>query len=149
MYADYTFYKTEYFGTAIEEADFPHLSSRASDFIDYYTRGKAARVQAEELVTKRALAKACCAIAEAMQTEELGKALAAKATYEALTSDTGALKSETVGSYSVSYATAADYTSGNVADAQKAARAVYASIATEYLVNTGLLYRGEGRRCCF
>ena len=48
MYADYTFYTDEFFGTAIEEADFPRLSSRASDFIDYYTRGKAAGVTDEE-----------------------------------------------------------------------------------------------------
>ena len=64
-YADYTFYSTEWLGTAIAEADFPRLALRASDFIDYYTRGKAA---ASDATT--ALAKACCAIAEQMQEDE-------------------------------------------------------------------------------
>ena len=146
MYANYLFYTDEFFGTTIEAADFPRLSSRASDFIDYYTRGKAATVPAEDTAVTRALAKACCAIAEAMQADALKDALSTKAMTDARASDTGALKSETVGSYRVSYATAADYVSGNAAEAQKAARAAYATIATEYLVNTGLLYRGGG--CC-
>ena len=149
MYADYSFYTDVYYGTRIEAADFPHLASRASDFLDYYTRGKAAQVPETDLTTKTALAKACCAIAEAVQAAEQEKALASKAVVDALVSDTGALKSETVGSYSVSYATASDYMKGNAAEALKNARAEYASIAMEYLVNTGLLYRGEGRRCCF
>ena len=50
MYADYTFYTETFYGTAIAEADFPRLSSRASDFIDYYTRGKAAKVTDETIL---------------------------------------------------------------------------------------------------
>lgn len=146
MYADYTFYTDEFYGTVIEETDFPRLSSRASDFIDYYTRGKAARVPESDTFVNTALAKACCAIAEAIQAVEQEKALAAKAVTDALDSDTGALKSETVGSYSVSYATASDYMKDNAAEALKNARAQFAAIAMEYLVNTGLLYRGGG--CC-
>ena len=64
MYADYAFYTEAFYGSAIAEADFPRLSSRASDFLDYYTRGKAARVTDETVLT--ALSKACCAVAEAM-----------------------------------------------------------------------------------
>ena len=141
MYADYTFYTDEFFGTAIEEADFPRLSSRASDFIDYYTRGKAAGVTDEATLT--ALAKACCASAEAMQADEQLKALAAKATASALASSGGEIKSETVGSWSQSYATAGDYVKvGGAALAVKDTRASYAAVAMEYLANTGLLYRG-------
>lgn len=138
MYADYTFYTEAFYGTAIAEADFPRLSSRASDFIDYYTRGKAV---AYENTTP--LAKCCCAIAEAMQSDEQNKALAAKANAAALASANGEIKSETVGSWSQSYATASDYIkAGSKADAVKDARAAYAGIAQEYLANTGLLYRG-------
>lgn len=141
MYADYTFYTEDWFGTEIAEADFPRLSSRASDFIDYYTRNKAAGVTDEATLT--ALAKACCAIAEAIQADEQVKALAAKATASALASSVGEIKSETVGSWSQSYATAGDYVkAGGEALAVKDTRASYAAVAMEYLANTGLLYRG-------
>lgn len=141
MYADYTFYTDEFFGTAIEEADFPRLSSRASDFIDYYTRNKAAGVTDEATLT--ALAKACCAIAEAIQADEQVKALAAKATASALASSGGEIRSETVGSWSQTYATASDYyKAGGAAMTARDTRAAYAEIAREYLTNTGLLYRG-------
>lgn len=144
MYADYDFYVTSFYGAAISEADFPRLSSRASDFIDYYTRGKAATVTEESALN--AIRKACCAIAEQMQTDEQNKALAAKATAAALASANGEVKSETVGSWSQTYATASDYIkAGGAADAAKDARATYAAIAQEYLSNTGLLYRGG---CC-
>ena len=140
MYADYSFYTGTFYGTAIDQADFPRLASRASDFLDYYTRGKAAKVTDEATLT--ALAKACCAVAESIQEDEQAKALAAKASSAALASATGELKSETVGSYSVSYVTAADYAKAGKAQSAKDTRAAYAEIAAEYLVNTGLLYRG-------
>ena len=141
MYADYEFYTDVFFGVAISEADFPRLSSRASDFLDYYTRGKAAGVTEEPVLT--AVKKACCAVAELIQTDEQAKALAAKATETALASDMGEIKSETVGSWSQTYATASDYSrSGNAAAAVRDARMAYAEAAREYLSNTGLLYRG-------
>ena len=143
MYADYTFYTETFYGTAIAEADFPRLSSRASDFIDYYTRGKAAKVTDETILP--ILAKCCCALAEQMQTDEQNAALAAKARETALTSGTGEVKSESVGSWSVSYPTAVDYASTSAADAVNDANAAYAAIALRYLANTGLLYRGG---CC-
>lgn len=142
MYADYSFYTGEYYGTAIAQADFPRLASRASDFLDYYTRGKAAKVPETDTATNTALAKACCAVAEAMKADEDSKKLAQKATEAALSESGGEVKSETVGSHSVSYTTAADY----VKDASSArplnSRIVYADVAMVYLVNTGLLYRG-------
>ena len=139
MYADYAFYTEDYFGTAIDEADFPRLASRASDFLDYYTRGKAAQATAEAVM--EALAKACCAVADAIQADERAKAIAARAA-EAALSGSGEIKSESVGSYSVTYATTADYARSGAAAAVKDARAAYAAIAQEYLANTGLLYRG-------
>ena len=140
MYADYEFYTDVYFGTAISETDFPRLATRASDFLDYYTRGKAAKATDEDVLT--ALSKACCAVAEAMKADEDSKKLAQKAAEAALSASGGEVKSETVGSHSVSYTTAADY----VKDASSArplnSRIVYADVAMVYLVNTGLLYRG-------
>ena len=36
-YADYEFYTTSYFGSAVPETDFPRLAERASDFVDTMT----------------------------------------------------------------------------------------------------------------
>ena len=142
MYADYEFYIGTYYVNIIASEDFPRLSSHASDFLDYYTRGKAAT---SEYVTE--LGKACCAIAEAMYADEQQKALSAQSVASALSSGTGAIKSETVGGWSRTYATAADYYGGvKAAEAAQDARNAYAVIAQEYLVNTGLLYRG-GCKC--
>lgn len=140
MYADYDFYANQFYGAAIGSEDFPRLSSRASDFLDYYTRGKAAKVTDEATIT--ALSKACCAVAEAMQTDEQSKALAAKALEAALDGSGGEVKSETVGSHSVSYTTAADYVRGSSSGKPLDQRIMYADVAAVYLVNTGLLYRG-------
>ena len=133
MYADYAFYTTDFYGTAIAEADFPRLASRASDFIDYYTKGKAKTASCTE-----ALAKACCAIAEQIQIDEKNREVSARAADSALASGTGEVKSESVGSWSASYTTAADYAQGSM----RAYRASYAYIADQYLAMTGLLYRG-------
>lgn len=135
MYADYGFYASVYYGVVISEDDFPRLASKASDFIDYYTKDKAATATDETIVL--AISKACCAVAEKMLEVEQAQRLRAKYVSGELT-DTG-VKSETVGSWSRSYATAADYVASGAATDP---RAEYAKIALEYLANTGLLYRG-------
>ena len=43
-YADYEYYTAAYLGTAIQRADFPRLSLRASSFLDYYTQGQTGEV---------------------------------------------------------------------------------------------------------
>lgn len=142
MYADFSFYTDVFYGTAISEADFPRLASRSSDFLDYYTRGKAESVTDDKTLT--ALSKACCAVAELIQTAEQNRAIMAKVQTDALTSDVGEKKSESVGSWSASYATSADYAGKDAAESGRAERASYAATAAKYLSNTGLLYRGGG-----
>ena len=137
-YADFSYYTTEYLGTEISAEDFPRLALRASDFIDYLTRNKAARATEEYVTT--ALSKACCAIAEQLQMDARNRAIAAQTATEAISSGGGEVKSESVGGYSVSYTTAADY--GSASDAIKASAGACYAIAREYLANTGLLYRG-------
>lgn len=131
VYADYSFYKNSFLGSAISEADFPRLALRASQFLDYYTLGKSRNNSGLEN-----LKMACCAIAEKYQVVEKAQ----KAVEESLT-DGGNLKSESVGSYSVSYQTASEKAKGAnqaVIDAQNGVVAT----ARQYLVGTGLLYRG-------
>ena len=143
MYADYDFYTTVFYGTVISSADFPRLSSRASDFLDYFTRNKAASAMDEGVLV--AIKKACCAIAEQMQTDETNKAIVTKTQAAALSANSGEVKSESVGSWSASYTVSSDYMNQDAKEAQNAINAAYASIAARYLTNTGLLYRGG---CC-
>ena len=140
MYADFDFYKNTYFGVKIEEDDFPRLSAKASDFLNYYTKGKAAAVDDPYVVIL--LGKACCAVAEAIQADETAQAIAEKANAAVLESDSPELKSESVGSYSVTYATSLDYAGAVRGSAVRDRRGILADAAFEYLANTGLLYRG-------
>ena len=140
MYADWSFYVNVYYGERIEEAEFPRLSAKASDFLDYYTKGKAAAVKDASALTL--LGKACCAVAEAIKADETAQAIAETASASVLASDSPELKSETVGSYSVTYATSLDYAGAARGSAVRDRRGILADAAFEYLANTGLLYRG-------
>lgn len=132
VYADYSFYKNSFLGSAISETDFPRLALRASQFLDYYTLGKSRNNPGLE-----ELKMACCAVAEKYQIVEKAQKIA-----EDSLADAGDLKSESVGSYSVSYQTASEKAQGAkqaLTDAQDAVTAT----ARQYLVGTGLLYRGR------
>ena len=132
-YADYRYYITTYLGTAIQEADFPRLSLRASSFLDYYTQGRAARNAGLD-----ALKMACCAVAEQYQAIDAAQALAQKALSASVKSE-GELQSQSVGSWSKTYRSAQQALSS-----ARAAQASLGAIAQQYLGATGLLYRGRG-----
>ncbi len=131
VYADYNFYKTEYLGNSIKEEDFDRLALRASQFLDYYTMGKA-----KNAVGLENLKMACCAIADKYQVIENAQKAA-----EENFADGGSLKSESVGSYSVSYQTASEKATAAATSAESAEKSL-AATARLYLVGTGLLYRG-------
>ncbi len=139
-YADYKYYITTYLGKAIQEADFPRLSLRASSFLDYYTQGRAARNRELD-----ALKMACCAVAEQYQAIDAAQALAQKALSASLDSS-GELQSQSVGSWSKTYRSGGDSAQQALASEQ-AAQSSLAAIAQQYLGTTGLLYRG-GRCGC-
>lgn len=138
-YADYDFYRNEYFGQTIEGADFPRLALRASQYIDYITQGRAERNAGLE-----ALKMCCCALAEQYQTIETAQTLAQKSLVAGV-GDGAEVQSETVGSWSRSYRSGGD-SAQSAAQAAEAGRSVLLDTARRYLTNTGLLYRG-GRRC--
>lgn len=120
MYASYEFYTTSFFGSALTEVEFSKASTRASAFLDYYTRGKSKlNPDLEELKM------ACCAIAEQFHIVEKVSASA-----------TG-VQSESVGSWSRTYRSGTEISE----EAQKKV----ATLARQYLGSTGLLYRGG---CC-
>ena len=120
MYADYTFYAGEFYGTVVKTEDWNKYASRASDYIDYITGGKAKTYED----TDGALAKACCAVAEQMAiSESISDSMSV-----------AGLASETVGSHSVTYRSESEIHAGM--------KAAMLNAAQTYLFPTGLLYRG-------
>lgn len=137
-YADYEYYTTEYFGRSITEDDFPRLSLRGSQYIDYITKGRAANYPNLD-----AIKMCCCALAEKYQSIDAADELA-RASLSA--SASGAeVQSESVGSWSKSYRSGGDSALSATNAARSAKNELY-GIAQRYLYNTGLLYRGG--RCC-
>ena len=86
-YADYTYYVTSYFGTAIAESDFPRIARKATAILDKLTFGRAITDTEHPTQIKDAM----CAIADEVQSIE--------------SSDSSEyVTSESQGQYSVSYA---------------------------------------------
>lgn len=138
-YADYAFYACEY-GGSVSIDDFPRLAARASAYIDYYTRGAAQRAgELDELKL------CCCALVDKYAIIYAAQALSDKQLAASLTGE-AEIKSESVGSYSRTLATAGESASA-AAEAAEYARTSLAGICREYLSNTGMLYRGGARRC--
>lgn len=138
IYADFDYYKNIFLGIAIEDSDFPRLSLRSSQYIDYITQGRAkAKADLE------AVKMCCCELAEKYQTIEAAQELAQKSLSAG--SDGLEVQSETVGSWSRSYRSGGDSAQSAAQVAAESNAALY-SIAQRHLVRTGLLYRGGG--CC-
>jgi hypothetical protein len=116
-YADLTFYKATYLGTAIADAAYPRLALRASEKIDEMTFNRAAPVvtAATDTATIALIKNATCAVAEEIQRQDASG---------------GAVQSERVGNVSVTY----------LSTLSEDARLLKA--AKTYLGNTGLMYRG-------
>lgn len=129
-YADYEFYKSIFLGVAIAEADFPRFALRASEEVDSITRGRA---EAYHATNPLPVQKATCAIAEVLQEQESGNALA-----NMVKDGRGTIRSESVGGESYSYDAI------NTADSagQAAMRSRIYAAAAKYLQSTGLLYAG-------
>ena len=127
MYADYTYYTDVFYGNVIDEVDYPRYATRASDFIDYMTMGKAKKNQELDAVKK-----CCCALAEQYSAiNSVRIAAAAKVTED------GIIASESVGSHSRSFRSGTDGEQA-VTEAEKE----LTNIIRRYLLPTGLLYRG-------
>ena len=94
MYASYDFYTNEFYGNVIESTDWDKYASRASDYIDYITGGKAKTYDD----VNGNLAKACCAVAEQIAVSDSISSSMSVA----------GLASETVGSHSVTYRSGAE-----------------------------------------
>lgn len=122
-YADFTYYSATYLGTAIASADFARLALRASATIDNLTFDRAAPIvtAAAETATIDKIKMATCAVAEELQKQDQADGA-------------DGIQSESVGSYSVSYAENSGKRLTNETKQSKAAKL--------YLSSTGLMFRG-------
>ena len=140
VYADYTYYSGTYLG-AVSEEDFPRLAVRASSFLDYYTRNRAA-----DNADLDAVKMCCCALVDKYAVIEAAQALAQKNLANAAAGD-AEIKSETVGGYSRTLATGGE-SALSALSATDGAKNLLAATCNEYLACTGLLYRGRGCGGC-
>jgi hypothetical protein len=136
-YADYEFYHDTFYGQAIAETDFPRLALRASQYLDYFTQGKAAKNPEIE-----GLKMACCALAEQYQIIDAARRTTTTAALSGAENATETLKSESVGSWSQSYQSGSQ-TADEALALLKNSTSTLATVARQYLCTTGLLYRGR------
>ena len=110
-YADYEFYTTSYFGSAVPETDFPRLAERASDFVDTMTFDKLVDGLPTDERSQKRIKKVVCSLAELMYQIELAEKNAINQASENVIDtnvgniSTGIVTSVSSGSESISYAT--------------------------------------------
>lgn len=110
-YADYEFYTTSYFGSAVPETDFPRLAERASDFVDTMTFDRLVDGLPKDERSQKRIKKAVCSLAELMYQIELAEKNAINQASANVTDantggkSTGIVTSVSSGSESISYAT--------------------------------------------
>ena len=97
MFANFDFYTNQFLGSMIPKDDFAAAALRASQFLEYYTRGKV-----KENADMEAVKMATCALAEEYYTVLAAQRLAQQTATE------GDIESQTVGSYSVKYRSKAE-----------------------------------------
>lgn len=139
-YADYEFYTTSYFGSAVPETDFPRMAERASDFIDTMTFNRLVDGLPTNERSQKRVKKAVCSLAELMYQIELAEKNAINQASANLTDtnvgniSTGVVTSVSSGSESISYATPQQKASG-----AKEWSAVYAAAGDVHKTNDLLL----------
>lgn len=139
-YADYEFYTTSYFGSAVPETDFQRLAERASDFVDTMTFDRLVDgLPTNERLQKR-IKKAVCSLAELMYQIELAEKNAINQASSNVTDtnvgnkSTGVVTSVSSGSESISYATPQQ-----IGASAKEWSAVYAAVGDVQKTNDLLL----------
>lgn len=136
-YADFPYYQDFYLGSLIRDpTGFGQVAARASEYLDMVTFGRLLDEIPEELTAR--VKKCCCALADAIYTYQA---------YGAGSTGSGGTRlktSETIGAYSVSYASPTETLSAILSGDTAGLQDYLKSICMRYLGTTGLLYRG----CC-
>lgn len=140
-YADYEFYTTKYYGSAIPDSQsFDKEAERASDFLDIITFERLVNGLPENERAQTKIKKAVCALADKLYGLELAEkqALSAAAGSDSKTDingkSSGIIISRNSGSESISYASPSE-----IANGAKAWSAVYSAAGDEQTTNK-LLY---------
>ena len=140
-YADYEFYTTSYFGSAVPETDFPRLAERASDFVDTMTFDRLVDGLPTNERSQKRVKKAVCSLAELMYQIELAEKNAINQASASVTdTNVGNISTDVVtavssGSESISYATPQQ-----IGASAKEWSAVYAAVGDVQKTN-GLLLK--------
>lgn len=139
-YADYEFYTTKYYGSAIQDSQsFDKEAERASDFLDIITFDRLVDGLPDNERAQTKIKKAVCALADKLYGLELAEKQALSAATGSITSGTGGattgvITSKSSGSESISYASPSE-----IANGAKAWSAVYSTTGDEQATNK-LLY---------
>lgn len=133
IYADFEYYRDAYGGTLVLEENYHGLSVRASAYLDYYTLGKA-----KNKADLEAVKMACCALVDKYSEID---AMALKARESVNDVVSGTKKSESIGSYSVTYQSAEEMAKYARQYSEELKKEL-PQIARAYLTGTNLLYRG-------
>lgn len=145
MFADYAFYKDKYYGNVISEEDFPRLSERASDKLDYICMNRISERFSEFDETLLAkVKKAVCRLAEVMKDiEDAEKAYRDSVGFETVN---GAMRGKTIssisaGAESITYSNASAQTSMVAATLtdKKAQDSLMFEVVRDYIGSTGLM----------
>lgn len=132
MIVDFNYYQDVFLGNAIKEEDFDRFSRKAERFVAYATVNK---IHMAEVGNMEAIKECICELAECYASFE-------KMEKQAIGEGEKIITSESVGTWSASYDTSAQRTSIDIAtDITQRDKKLY-SIVKQYLVHTGLLYRG-------
>lgn len=127
IYATEDFYYDQYLlgRKPVINTGFLFYARQASQTIDQYTFGRL--VDAAEADVPEAVQMCCCELAEAGYQREAQRQAA------------GGKTSEKIGTYSVTFGTAAESANASASEQH--------GIIMKWLANTGLCYRGVGRTC--
>ena len=120
MYADYTFYKEKYMGSAIPETAYGAIAGAADAYINYITHNRIKVEELPEWVLER-VKMAACSVADTCYKQEGDE-------------DSTTVSSESVGNHSKSFAVVKK----GFADREREKL----TKAKQYLHGTGLLYGG-------
>lgn len=133
MYADYHYYKQEFYGRLIPESDWKQSAEKASDYLDSATFGRL--MQGIPVQYQRNIQRCCCELAESIFSY-------AESALQAETNQNGLKSSETIGAYSVSYRNRSDVIAGLLNGNSAGLEDILHRIVSKHLGRTGLLYRG-------
>ena len=129
-YADFPFYHDFYLGSMIRDPTaFGRAAERASEYLDMVTFGRL--LDGVPAPWEDRIRTCCCALAEAIVTYGTGGA-----------EGSGLKTAETIGAYSVSYATPTESISALLNGETSGLQDYLKSICIRYLGGSGLLYRG-------